>query len=428
MHDFRELLVETDPEVARAIAGEERRQRRGIELIPSENYTYPEVLAALGSVLTNKYAEGYPGSRYYGGQEYTDAIERLARERACAVFRAEHANVQPLSGSPMNQAVYLAFLEPGDTVLAMDLSHGGHLTHGAPVSHMGRIFRFARYGTDPANEGRIDFDELRRMAREVRPKLVLCGYTSYPRDYDYAEFKRVADEVGALTMADVSHVGGLIAAGVMRNPFDAGFDVVTTTTHKSLRGPRGGMILCRKALAQKIDKSVFPGLQGGPHVNVIAGIAITLKKAAEPAFRVYGEQVLRNARTLAAELVARGATLVTGGTDNHMLVVDTVASFGLDGRRAEQALDAVSITTNKQIVPDDPNPPLRPSGIRLGTPAATTRGMKEPEMRLLAGWITDVLRAPDDEALRARVRERVERACAAFAVPGLRVQPTSQAA
>ena len=428
MHDFRELLAETDPEVARAIAGEERRQRRGVELIPSENYTYPEVLAALGSVLTNKYAEGYPGSRYYGGQEYTDAIERLARERACAVFRAEHANVQPLSGSPRNQAVYLAFLEPGDTVLAMDLSHGGHLTHGAPVSHMGRIFRFARYGTDPANEGRIDFDELRRMAREIRPKLVLCGYTSYQRDYDYAEFKRVADEVGALTMADVSHVGGLIAAGVMRNPFDAGFDVVTTTTHKSLRGPRGGMILCRKALAQKIDKSVFPGLQGGPHVNVIAGIAITLKKAAEPAFRVYGEQVLRNARTLAAELVARGTTLVTGGTDNHMLVVDTVASFGLDGRRAEQALDAVSITTNKQIVPDDPNPPLRPSGIRLGTPAATTRGMKEPEMRLLAGWITDVLRAPGDEALRARVRERVERACAAFAVPGLPVQPTAQAA
>jgi glycine hydroxymethyltransferase len=428
MDDFRALLAETDPDVAGAIAGEERRQRRGVELIPSENYTYPEVLAALGSVLTNKYAEGYPGSRYYGGQEYTDAVERLARERACAVFRAEHANVQPLSGSPMNQAVYLAFLEPGDTVLAMDLSHGGHLTHGAPVSHMGRIFRFARYGTDPANEGRIDFDELRRMAREVRPKLVLCGYTSYPRDYDYAEFKRVADEVGALTMADVSHVGGLIAAGVMRNPFDAGFDVVTTTTHKSLRGPRGGMILCRKAFAQKIDKSVFPGLQGGPHMNVVAGIAITLRKAAEPAFRAYGEQVLRNARTLAAELVAHGAVLITGGTDNHMLVVDTVASFGLDGRRAEQALDAVSITTNKQIVPDDPNPPLRPSGIRLGTPAATTRGMREPEMRLLAGWITDVLRAPHDEALRARVRERVERTCAAFAVPGLPAQAPSQAA
>ncbi|MFN8602824.1 MAG: serine hydroxymethyltransferase [Candidatus Binatia bacterium] len=428
MDDFRALLAETDPEVAHAIAGEERRQRRGVELIPSENYTYPEVLAALGSVLTNKYAEGYPGSRYYGGQEYTDAIERLARERACALFRAEHANVQPLSGSPMNQAVYLAFLDPGDTVLAMDLSHGGHLTHGAPVSHMGRIFRFARYGTDPANEGRIDFDQLRRMAHDVKPKIVLCGYTSYPRDYDYAEFKRIADEVGALTMADVSHVGGLIAAGVMRNPFDAGFDVVTTTTHKSLRGPRGGMILCRKALARQIDKSVFPGMQGGPHMNVIAGVAITLGKAAEPAFRAYGEQVLRNARALASELLARGATLVTGGTDNHMLVVDTVASFGIDGRRAEEALDAVSITTNKQIIPDDPNPPLRPSGIRLGTPAATTRGMKEPEMRLLAAWIAEVLRAPDDATLAARVRERVERACACFPVPGLPAQPRSQAA
>ncbi|MFN8604406.1 MAG: serine hydroxymethyltransferase [Candidatus Binatia bacterium] len=428
MDDFRALLAETDPEVAHAIAGEERRQRRGVELIPSENYTYPEVLAALGSVLTNKYSEGYPGSRYYGGQEFTDAIERLARERACALFRAEHANVQPLSGSPMNQAVYLAFLEPGDTVLAMDLSHGGHLTHGAPVSHMGRIFRFARYGTDPANEGRIDFDELRRMAHDVKPKIVLCGYTSYPRDYDYAEFKRIADEVGALTMADVSHVGGLIAAGVMRNPFDAGFDVVTTTTHKSLRGPRGGMILCRKALARRIDKSVFPGMQGGPHMNVIAGVAITLGKAAEPAFRAYGEQVLRNARTLASELLARGATLVTGGTDNHMLVLDTVASFGIDGRRAEEALDAVSITTNKQIIPDDPNPPLRPSGIRLGTPAATTRGMKEADMRLLGGWIAEVLRAPDDAAVAARVRERVERACACFPVPGLPAQPRSQAA
>ncbi|MBM4244156.1 MAG: serine hydroxymethyltransferase [Deltaproteobacteria bacterium] len=428
MDDFRALLAETDPDVAQAIAGEERRQRRGVEMIPSENYTWPEVLVALGSVLTNKYAEGYPGSRYYGGQEFTDAIERLARERACAVFRAEHANVQPLSGSPMNQAVYLAFLSPGDTVLAMDLSHGGHLTHGAPVSHMGRIFRFARYGTDPANGGRIDFDELRRMARDVKPKLVLCGYTSYPRDYDYAEFKRIADEVGALTMADVSHVGGLIAAGVMRNPFDAGFDVVTTTTHKSLRGPRGGLILCRKALAPAIDRSVFPGLQGGPHMNVIAGVAIAMKKAAEPAFRAYGTQVLRNARTLAAELLVRGVTLVTGGTDNHMLVVDTVASFGIDGRRAEQALDAVAITTNKQIIPDDPNPPLRPSGIRLGTPAATARGMMQPEMRLLAGWMADVLAAPADDALRADVRERVERLCARFPVPGLPAHPESQAA
>jgi glycine hydroxymethyltransferase len=428
VQSHRDLLAQSDPDVARAIAGEETRQRRGVELIPSENYTYPEVLAALGSVLTNKYAEGYPGSRYYGGQEYTDAIERLARERACQVFRAEHANVQALSGSPMNQAVYLAFLAPGDTVLAMDLSHGGHLTHGAPVSHMGRIFRFVRYRTEPDRQGRIDFDGLRRLARETRPKIVLCGYTSYPRDYDYAEFKRVADEVGALTMADVSHIGGLIAAGVMRNPFDAGFDVVTTTTHKSLRGPRGGLVLCRKRHAASIDKSVFPGLQGGPHMHTVAGIAVTLKKAQEPAFRAYAEQVLRNAQTLAQELVARGAQLVTGGTDNHMMVVDTVASFALDGRAAEQVLDAVAITTNKQIVPDDPRPALRPSGIRIGTPAATTRGMVEGDMRRLAGWMVEALRAPDDAVLLARVRAEVERECVRFPVPGLPPLPTAQAA
>ncbi|HEX2486107.1 MAG TPA: serine hydroxymethyltransferase, partial [Myxococcota bacterium] len=279
MDEFRELLRRTDPDVFAAIAGEEQRQRRGVELIPSENYTYPEVLVALGSVLTNKYAEGYPGKRYYGGQQFTDAVETLARERAKQVFRCEHANVQPLSGSPMNQAVYLAFMKPGDTILGMDLSHGGHLTHGAPVSHMGKIFNFVRYKTIPDEAGRIDFDELRRIALETRPKMVLCGYTSYPRDYDYGEFQRIADEVGAITMADVSHIGGLIAAGAMRNPFDYGFDIVTTTTHKSLRGPRGGMVLCKKKFASAIDKSVFPGLQGGPHMNAIAGIAITLGKA-----------------------------------------------------------------------------------------------------------------------------------------------------
>lgn len=428
MDAYRELLERNDPDVFRAIAGEEDRQRRGVELIPSENYTYPEVLAALGTVLCNKYAEGYPGNRYYGGQENTDAVERLARERACALFRAEHANVQPLSGSPMNQAVYLAFLEPGDTVLAMDLSHGGHLTHGAPVSHMGRIFRFVRYRTHPDEAGRIDFGELRRMARETRPKLVLCGYTSYPRDYDYAEFKRVADEVGALTMADVSHVGGLIAAGVMRNPFDAGFDVVTTTTHKSLRGPRGGMILCRKEHAQRIDKSVFPGLQGGPHMHTIAGIAVALKKAQEPAFRAYAEQVLRNARLLAAELTARGGVLVTGGTDNHMMVLDTVKSFGIDGREAERVLDAVSITTNKQVIPDDPNPPLRPSGIRIGTPAATTRGMGEEEMRRLAAWIVEALTSRADQTVLTRIRSDVETLCARFPVPGLPAVVAARAA
>ncbi len=415
----RELLSRTDPELYQALVGEEARQRAGIELIPSENYTHPEVLAALGSVLTNKYSEGYPGRRYYGGQEFTDVIEDLARERACRLFRAEHANVQPLSGSPMNQAVYLAFMKPGDTILGMDLSHGGHLTHGAPVSHMGKIFNFVRYKTRPEEAGRIDFDELRRVALETRPKIVLAGYTSYPRDYDYADFKRVADEVGALTMADVSHIGGLIAAGALRNPLDHGFDIMTTTTHKSLRGPRGGLILCRKALARDVDRSVFPGLQGGPHMNVIAGVAITLGKALEPEFRDYGAAVIRNARALAEGLLERGAGLVTGGTDNHMMVVNTVESFGLDGRVAEEALDRIAVTTNKQIIPDDPNPPLRPSGIRLGTPAATSRGMDEAHMDRLADWIVQALRSHDDAAALAALRGEVEAFCAGFPVPGL---------
>jgi glycine hydroxymethyltransferase len=419
MDVHRQQLESYDPEVFNAIAGEEDRERRGIELIPSENYTYPEVFAALGCVLTNKYAEGYPGRRYYGGQEFTDSVENLARERAKAVFRCEHANVQPLSGSPMNQAVYLAFMKPGDTILGMDLSHGGHLTHGAPVSHMGQIFNFVRYKTLPEEEGRIDFDEVRRLALESHPKIVLCGYTSYPRDYDYAEFKRIADEVGALTMADISHVGGLVAGGALANPFDAGFDIATTTTHKSLRGPRAGMVLCSKALAKDIDRSVFPGLQGGPHMNTIAAIAITLKKAQEPEFREYAAQTLRNSKALAAALLEGGATLITGGTDNHMAVLDAVASFGIDGREAERTLDRVGITTNKQIIPDDPNPPLRPSGIRLGTPAATTRGMGEEEMRRIAGLLLAALRDREDEARLVALRAEVEALCQGYPVPGI---------
>jgi glycine hydroxymethyltransferase len=419
MDVFRSLLQKTDPAVYDAIAGEEARQRRGVELIPSENYTYPEVLVALGSVLTNKYAEGYPGRRYYGGQEFTDQVENLARDRAKQVFRCEHANVQPLSGSPMNQAVYLAYMKPGDTILGMDLSHGGHLTHGAPVSHMGKIFNFVRYKTLPEEEGRIDFDALRKTALETRPKILLCGYTSYPRDYDYAEFQKIADEVGAITMADASHIGGLIAANAMRNPFDYGFDIVTTTTHKSLRGPRGGMVLCKKKFAADIDKSVFPGLQGGPHMNVIAGVAITLGKAQEPEFAVYGRAVLANAKALAQGLLERGGKLVTGGTDNHMMVLDTVKSFGIDGKVAEEVLDRVSITTNKQIIPDDPNPPLRPSGIRIGTPAATTRGMDAGDMAKLAGWMVDALKQRDDAAAIDRIRGEVEAFCGRFPVPGL---------
>lgn len=415
----RALLAKNDPDLYAALVGEEARQRSGVELIPSENYTHPEVLAALGSIFTNKYSEGYPGRRYYGGQEFTDIIENLARERACAVFRSEHANVQPLSGSPMNQAAYLAFLEPGDTVLAMDLSHGGHLTHGAPVSHMGRIFNFVRYKTNPDDEGRIDFDEVRRLALTTRPKLVLCGYTSYPRDYDYDQFKRIADEVGALTMADVSHIGGLIAGGAMRNPMDYGFDLMTTTTHKSLRGPRGGMILCKKKHAAQIDKSVFPGLQGGPHMNVVAAIAYTLKVAGTDGFRRYASGTLANAKTLARTLADGGGVLVTGGTDNHMMVLNTVASVGVDGKEAERVLDAVAITTNKQIIPDDPNPPLRPSGIRIGTPAATARGMGDEEMKLLGRWIMETLQRREDAAFLAARKAEVEEFCRRFPVPGI---------
>ena len=419
MTTHRDLLKQSDPETYNAMLGEEARQRRGIELIPSENYTYPEVLVCLGSVFTNKYSEGYPGRRYYGGQQYTDIIENIARKRAKELFRAEHANVQPLSGSPMNQAVYMAFLKPGDTVLGMDLSHGGHLTHGAPVSHMGKIYNFIRYKTFPEEEGRIDFDELRKAALAAKPKIVLCGYSSYPRDYDYVKFKEIADEVGALTMADVSHIGGLIAGGVMRNPCDAGFDFVTTTTHKSMRGPRGGMIVCKKKFARDINKSVFPGLQGGPHMNQVAGVAVTLGKAQQPEFREYCRHVLTNAKVLAETLMEAGAELITGGTENHMMVIDVVSSFGIDGRVAEETLDAVSITTNKQIIPDDPNPPLRPSGIRLGTPAATTRGMREGEMRRLAAWMVKALKNHGDEGALASVRNEVEEMCTQFPVPGI---------
>lgn len=414
-----EILKKNDPEIYDALIGEEKREQEGVELIPSENYTYPEVFAVNGSILTNKYAEGYPGKRYYGGQTYTDIVENLARERAKKLFQCEHANVQPLSGSPMNQAVYFAFLEPGDTVLAMELSHGGHLTHGAPVSHMGKVFNFVRYKTHPDEKGRIDFEELLKIAKAAKPKIVMCGYTSYPRDYDYTDFKKVADEVGALTFADVAHIGGLIAAGVMRNPFDYGFDVVSTTTHKSLRGPRAGMIMCKKEYAEKIDKSVFPGLQGGPHMQTIAAIAVTLKKALQPEFKEYGKQILSNAKTLADELMKNGVKLVTGGTDNHMMIVNTTESFNIDGKLVEQTLDKISLTVNKQVIPDDPNPPLRPSGIRLGTPAATTRGMKEDDMKKLGAWIIEALKNYQNENRLAEIKKEVEKFCLKFPVPGV---------
>jgi glycine hydroxymethyltransferase len=418
MHISFDLLEASDPDVFAALRGEEQRQRFGLELIPSENYAFPEVYATNGSVFANKYSEGYPGRRYYGGQQFTDRIETLAVERAKALFRAEHANVQPLSGSPMNQAVYMACLDPGDTVLAMELSHGGHLTHGAPVSCMGKIFNFVRYRTLPAR-GEIDYDGLRETAKQVKPKIVLCGHSSYPRELDYARFQSIADEVGALTMADVSHLGGLIAGGALANPLDAGFDIVTTTTHKSLRGPRGGMILCKARLAQKIDQAVFPGMQGGPHMNAVAGIAVTLKLASQPAFRSYAKQVLANARALAKELQQHGCTLITGGTENHLMVVDTIQSFGIDGRVAEKALDDAGLTVNKQVIPDDPRPPLRPSGIRLGTPALTTRGMKESEMSQVAQWMVEAMRSHDQATKLEELRGAVQALCGRFPVPGL---------
>jgi len=411
-------LQKSDREVFDALMNEEIRQSEGIELIPSENYCFPEVYALLGSVFNNKYSEGYPGRRYYGGQENTDIIENLARDRAKALFHAEHANVQPLSGSPMNQAVYFGLLNPGDTILAMDLSHGGHLTHGAPVSHMGKVFNFVRYKSEIPS-GTIDLDKVRALAKEHKPKMIICGFSSYPRELDYAGFKKIADEVGALTFADVSHIGGLIAGGALANPMDFGFDVMTTTTHKSLRGPRGGMIVCKKVHGAAIDKSVFPGLQGGPHMHQVAAVATTLKLAATEDFKIYAKNVIANAKILAATLIESNAHLITGGTDNHMMVVDTVSSFNINGTVAEHALDAAGITLNKQMIPDDPNPPLKPSGIRLGTPAATARGMGEAEMKQLGSLMLRALRASEDIASLAKLREETKTLCNRFPVPGL---------
>jgi glycine hydroxymethyltransferase len=411
-------LKASDNDVFTALMREEDRQSDGIELIPSENYCFPEVYALLGSVFNNKYSEGYPGRRYYGGQENTDTIETLARDRAKALFRAEHANVQPHSGCEMNEAVYFALLQPGDTILGMDLSHGGHLSHGHPVTNMAKIFKFVRYKSEQPS-GKIDLEKVRAVALETKPKLIICGHSSYPREYDYAGFKKIADEVGALIMADVSHLGGLIAGGALKNPLDFGFDVVTTTTHKSLRGPRGGMILCKKIHAAAIDKSVFPGMQGGPHMHQVAALATTLKLAGTEEYKKYAFQVLANAKALAEALIAGGATLITGGTENHLIVIKTTEGFGISGDVAERALDHAGITLNKNVIPDDPNPPMKPSGIRLGTPAATARGMGEAEMKLLGDLMVRALRAHADPATLAKLREETYAICARFPVPGI---------
>ncbi len=407
-------IEQADPEVWRAIAAERRRQQTGLEMIASENYTSPAVLAAQGSVLTNKYAEGYPGRRYYGGCEEVDKVERLAVDRACKLFGAEHANVQPHSGASANMAVYFACLEPGDTILAMNLAHGGHLTHGMHLNFSGRLYKVAHYGVRRDDE-RIDFDQVASLAREHKPKLVVAGASAYPRAIDFTRFAEVCKQVGALFMVDMAHIAGLVAGGQHASPVDWA-EFVTSTTHKTLRGPRSGFILCRKDWAAKVNQSVFPGLQGGPLMHVVAAKAIGFGEALRPEFQGYAAQTVANARTLAHELTARGFRLVSGGTDTHLLLVD-VASRGLGGKVAEKALDAAGITVNRNGIPFDTRPPLDPSGIRVGTPALTTRGMREPEMRRIAGWMGEVLAAPDDDKVRQRVRGEVEELCQHFPAP-----------
>ncbi|MGB0756940.1 MAG: serine hydroxymethyltransferase [Patescibacteria group bacterium] len=397
-------LNQYDPDIYDALEKEKKRQQEGLELIPSENYVSSAVLEALGSVATNKYSEGYPGKRYYGGNQHIDILEQLAIERAKQLFDAEHVNVQPLSGAPANIAVYSALLKPGDTVLGMDLGHGGHLTHGHPVTFMSHIYNFVRYTTD-STTGLIDYDNLASMAREHKPQMILVGYSAYSREIDYEKIKHIADEVGALTMADIAHIAGLIAAGVMSSPVPL-FDVVSTTTHKTLRGPRGGMIMCKKEHAKAIDKAVFPGLQGGPHENNIAAKAIAFKEALEPGFETYAKQILSNAKILEQELKDYGMTICFGQTDNHLLLID-VAPLGITGKQAQEALDQAYITLNMNMIPDDPRKPLDPSGIRLGTPAVTTRGMKEPEMKLIAEYINEALTHHTDQDRLASIRQKV---------------------
>jgi len=410
----RAALERADPEVARLIELEERRQADGIELIASENFTSPAVLAATGSVLTNKYAEGYPGRRYYGGCEVVDEIESLAIDRARALFGADHVNVQPHSGTSANTAVYFALLTPGDRILGMDLSAGGHLTHGHRLSYSGRDFEVSAYGVDRESE-RIDYDEVRSLALEHRPKLIICGASAYSRTIDFARFREIADEAGALLMADIAHIAGLVATGLHPSPVPH-CDIVTTTTHKTLRGPRGGLVMCRAEHAKAIDRAVFPGLQGGPLVHVIAAKAVALGEAAGDAFREYQKAVVENAARLATALAERGFRIVSGGTDNHLFLLD-VASRGLTGKVSEESLDRAGITVNKNTIPHDPNPPLVASGIRIGAPAVTTRGMRGAEMNVIAALIGEVLAAPESAEVATDVRRRVAELAGRFPLP-----------
>ena len=417
-------LVMKDKQIEELIKAEKKRQTDGLELIPSENYVSSDVLQALGSVFTNKYSEGYPGRRYYGGQENTDQVEQLAIDRAKKLFKADHANVQPHSGAQANEAVYYAWCEPGDTILAMDLAHGGHLTHGAPVTRSAREYNFIRYGIKNIDTGEIDYEEIRQLALKHKPKIILAGFSAYPRELDYEKFAEIGNEVGAMLMADMSHIAGLIVSGVAKNPFDYGFHVITTTTHKTLRGPRGGLILSRgivgnplkkpektlENLPTLIDRAVFPGTQGGPHMHTIAAKAVAFGEALQPEFKDYAKQIVKNAKRLAEELQKRGFKLVTGGTSNHLILADIHSSFGIDGKEAEIAMDKIGLTLNANAIPDDPLPRFRPSGIRLGTPAVTTRGAKEDDMKKIAEWMRRSIDNRDNDEL-AELRKEVMEFC-----------------
>lgn len=405
--NFYEHIKDQDPELLTVLLGEEKRQAEGLELIPSENYVSRAVKEAMASSLTNKYSEGYPGKRYYGGQEFTDQVETLAIERAKKLFGAAYANVQPLSGANANIALYFALLEPGDTILGMDLSHGGHLTHGHPVTYLAKIFNFVRYKMKDIKTGEIDYDEMRRTARNVKPKILLAGFSAYPRELDYEKFVSVAREVGAIPVMDIAHIAGLIAGKAVKNPFDYGFDIMTTTTHKTLRGPRGGMILTRgsEELAKKIDKAVFPGFQGGPHMHQVAAKAVSFHEALHASFANYAKQILKNTQAMAKVFQEHGARMITGGSDNHLILLDVWKSFGISGGESETLLDRAGITLNKNAIPDDTRKPMDPSGIRLGTPAITTRGFSEIESAQVAKIMINMLTKRDDATVFAAQKE-----------------------
>lgn len=416
-------IAAQDTEVFNALMGEETREQTGLELIPSENYVSRAVREANGSVFTNKYSEGYPGRRYYGGQQFTDVVETIAIERAKKLFNCAFANVQPLSGAPANVAMYFALLEPGDTVLGMDLSHGGHLTHGHPTTSINKVFNFVRYKMKDVNTGEIDYEHLRQMALEHKPKIILAGFSAYSRELDYAKFVEIAKEVGAITVADMAHIAGLIVGGVARNPFEDGFDVITTTTHKTLRGPRGGMILVRESeeIAKKINKAVFPGLQGGPHMNVVAAKAVAFGEALTPGFKVYAAQILKNAKAMESVFRDANIRMLGGGTSNHLILADVFGSLGVTGQEAEVALDQIGITLNKNMIADETRTAMDPSGIRFGTPAMTTRNMKEAEATRVAEIMVTRLTNMHDGVKAKELKAAVEELCLKFPVPEVMV-------